>query len=776
MARVFLATDRALGRRVVIKVLSPELAAELSAKRFAREIRLAASLQQANIVPVLSAGETDGVPHYVMPFVEGLSLREKLERDGRVSLSQAVSILRDVARALAYAHERGVVHRDIKPENILLSGDAAVVTDFGIAKAVAAAKLSASGSDESQPGSPRAETTVTQIGTAVGTPAYMAPEQISTDPTVDHRADIYSFGCLAYELLTGAPPFASPVVHVLFAAHLSQQPVYVGEKNTQAPLALAALIMRCLEKDPASRPQTMREILPVLEGTSSGATPFTRLTRRLSPRARRVSAVAILALAAAAAVFLVRASRAARTPALATIAVVPFLNAAGDSAHEYLADGMAEGLSTALGKVAGIRVASRSLGYRYKGQRVIDAKDVGRQLSVDHVLHGTVRRVGDRVRVSAQLISAADNKEVWSDNYEGSSNDAFAMQDQFTRQIVVKLGGRLGVTSTSLGTSDPEAYDLYLRGRFLLQRRGTGVRQAAEKFEQAIAKDSAFALAHGSLALALELMPYFERVNARELGPQAIAAARRALSLDSTIAEAHTALAMAHQHLYQWRLAEESYRRALAVNADEADAHIQYGRFLWYNGRVAESEPHFQRARALDPYSAVASSWLGHVWFVRGDSARGLAEMRRAVEIDSTSPPSVIFLTGALLRLGRREEARMLSERLARTIFNWRGVAVIALQEPDKLRERIRALEAEVGINPLANTLLAQAYSALGDSVGMFQAFERATAAGEIWPTYYSLSDPRFDFVRRSERFARIVRDVGLDVAIFTSPTGGRTQ
>ena len=231
MSRVFLATERALDRKVVVKVLSPDLAAGLSAERFAREIRFAASLQQANVVPVLTAGEASGLPFYTMPYIAGLSLRERLERDARLDVVVAIGILRDIARALAYAHARGVVHRDIKPENVLLSGEAAVVSDFGIAKAISAAR----GDDE--PGAIR--TTFTMAGTVIGTPAYMSPEQVTGDPHIDHRADLYSFGCLAYEVLAGKPPFASGKAHELFAQHLQQQPTPISPLRPDCPPALA---------------------------------------------------------------------------------------------------------------------------------------------------------------------------------------------------------------------------------------------------------------------------------------------------------------------------------------------------------------------------------------------------------------------------------------------------------------------------------------------------------------------------------------------------------
>ena len=249
MSRVFVARDASLERDVVVKVLAPELAAGVSAERFTREIKLAAGLQQANIVPLLAAGETNGLPYYTMPFVDGLSLRARLERNGALPAGEAISVLRDVVRALAYAHEHGVVHRDIKPENILLSGDAAVVTDFGIAKALAASKTQAPGG------------TLTQVGTSIGTPAYMAPEQAAGDPATDHRADLYALGCVAYEMLAGAAPFAGRPVHQLFAAHMNDVPAPLAVRRPDAPRALAALVMRCLEKDPARRPQSAREVL-----------------------------------------------------------------------------------------------------------------------------------------------------------------------------------------------------------------------------------------------------------------------------------------------------------------------------------------------------------------------------------------------------------------------------------------------------------------------------------------------------------------------------------
>jgi eukaryotic-like serine/threonine-protein kinase len=253
MSRVFVADEVRLGRKVVVKVLAPELAADISVERFEREIKLAASLQQANIVPVLSAGDTAGLPYYTMPFVEGEGLRARLRSRGAMSIAETVSVLRDVVRALVYAHERGVIHRDIKPDNVLLSGGAAVVTDFGIAKAISAARTHSDGA------------TLTQMGTVIGTPAYIAPEQAAGDPGIDHRADIYSFGCMAYEMLTGQPPFASRTRQGLIAAHIAEEPEPILALRADTPAALAAMVMRCLEKDASARPQSATELLSALD-------------------------------------------------------------------------------------------------------------------------------------------------------------------------------------------------------------------------------------------------------------------------------------------------------------------------------------------------------------------------------------------------------------------------------------------------------------------------------------------------------------------------------
>jgi eukaryotic-like serine/threonine-protein kinase len=773
MSRVFLASESRLKRKVVVKVLTPELAAGVSADRFEREIMLAAQLSHPSIVPLLTAGEAGGLPYYTMPFVEGESLRVRLAERGLPSRSDAVGMLRDVARALAYAHEHGVVHRDIKPDNVLLAGEVAVVTDFGIAKAISAAR--------SEAGNP----TLTGVGTALGTPAYMAPEQASGDPATDARADIYSFGCLAYEMLAGAPPFGTRSMHQILAAHLAEPPPELLSRCTDCPAGLAALVMQCLKKDPAERPQSAREILQALDAVISRSdASLTGVRAAGSTRAARlvVPALAIL-LVAAVAFFLIQRRRTNAASGTAgvprSIVVLPFDNASGDTSDAYFADGMAEELATALSKVRGLRVVARNSAFR-SGGREVDPKDVGRTLAVDALLAGTVRRSRDQMRLNVQLTRTSDGSILWSEQYQKQSTDVFALQDEMASAIVGALQVQLSpsVTASSApniarGTSNLEALDLYLRGQFNLRRRGAGIRLAAENFRQAIAKDSGFARAYSGLSAALELFPYFAAVSPDSVFNQVMAAARRALTLDSTLAEAHTSMALAYQHSFQWQRAEEEHRRAIALDPNDAAAHMHFARFLTYVGRPDAALTEAQRAKALDPYSAVNAGWVVNTLRFTGKLDAALTEARRAMELDSVNPLALTNAANTLLVAGQLEEAQKLAARINPALpFVWPGIVAhlfAATGDPGVARRLVRDIESMPRRPWGAETTLAFAYLGLRDTSRALAALERALDTREMWPSNLSLYEPMYDLVRQSPRFAALLRRVGLDPSHYTT-------
>ncbi|HEX4468502.1 MAG TPA: serine/threonine-protein kinase, partial [Gemmatimonadaceae bacterium] len=454
MSRVFLAHEHALDRQVVVKVLSPELSHHVSAERFAREIRVAARLQQANIVPVHMADEVGGLAYYTMPYA-GQSLRDELLAQGTLPAAVAVGVLRDIAKALAYAHAKGVVHRDIKPENVLLSGGTAVVTDFGVAKAISIARTDVSGAT-------LGADSITTEGIALGTPAYMSPEQASGDPDVGPRADVYSFGVVAYELFAGVHPFAGKrSLSELMAAHVLEAPRPVTEIR-EVPPRLAALVMRCLVKDSNLRFADGAELLAALELAESGT-----LGASTHPSTR---------------------------DDVPSVAILPLDNLSALE-NEYFSDGIAAEVQSVLTRMHGLRVAARNSSFAFKGQNA-DLRTVAESLGVLNVLVGNVRRSGSRVRIDVRLIRAADGVELWTERYDRELADIFALQEEIAQSIALALERTLStgehhgevIAGSARGRRalvNPEAFEVYFRGRQLVEQRKEGMHEALRCFEEA---------------------------------------------------------------------------------------------------------------------------------------------------------------------------------------------------------------------------------------------------------------------------------------------------
>ena len=448
MSRVFIATDQRLGRRVVVKVLLPSLAASISIERFRREITLAAALQHPNIVPVLTAGEAGGLPWFIMPFIDGESLRERIVR-GPLSVRETVAICKDVAQALIFAHARGVVHRDIKPGNILLSAGAAVVTDFGVAKALTVSRQGT----HSGPIAMQAHASLTAMGTSLGTPAYMAPEQAAADPRTDHRADIYALGVCAYEMLIGTPPFHGRTPQALLKAQLSEPPPPIAARRYDVPRVLADFVMKCLEKEPEARPKSAGDVLRALEDPEilSGAFAAQPSTRRKVRSAVTVGGAAVLAIAGV--WWAVRtfspappAAAAAATATTASIghslAVLPLTAIGRDTAAQAAADGLSSSLSTALAGVAGMRVVSQGTTTALRDS-ISSRPALGEALGVDLVLEGTVERAGDRLRAQLRVVNARGDSTLWSGTFDGRTGDVFALQDDASRGVVAAVVARM---------------------------------------------------------------------------------------------------------------------------------------------------------------------------------------------------------------------------------------------------------------------------------------------------------------------------------------------
>ncbi len=704
-------------------------------------------------------------------------------------MREAVSILKDVSRALSYAHGRGVIHRDIKPDNILLSGGSATVTDFGVAKAITASRERTS----AEPATTRAGT-ITLVGTSIGTPAYMAPEQAAGDPATDHRADLYALGIVGYEMLVGTPPFHGRAPQQLLAAQLTEPPPPIGARRYDVPAALASLIMRLLEKDPAKRPRAATEVARALEDPAVVSGTFVSAALPAASRPKRVvwalAGAGILAsVAAGGAWFSNRhaaprgSTTAAATPAVAlkSIAVMPLVNIGRDTSDAYFAAGMTADLTNALGRIPGLRVASAT--ESVTRAQVSSPTDVGKALGVNMVLVGTVQRDGGRLRVTARLVNSADGFTVWSDMFERNSTDVFKVQDEISSDIVAAISPQLssaaapaGTTSVATsttgahGTNNLEAYDLYLRGRFFFDKRGeASLRRALDYFEQAAHKDSTFARAYAGIANVYALLPLYANVRVDSVMPLALTAINRAVALDSTLSEAFASRATLLQSDWRWGDAERDYQRALSLDANSASAHQWYGELLLLQGRAPEARVQLARATALDPLSPVIFGSYALSLIVAHAPDSAIAAARRAVELDSTLLVSRFMLGTVELEAGQYATATRDLEsasRLDTTSVQTMGLLGYAYAKTGNTKRATdvgKELEASIGRQSGAAAAAARVYIGLGDTAHALSLLERAAASHDAFFSSESLAERFFDPIRADPRFAAIVARVGLD-------------
>src|SRR5881227_2391521 len=622
MAIVYLARDVKHDRPVALKVLRPELAASLGTERFLREINLAARLTHPHILPLHHSGEAAGFLYYVMPYVEGESLRDRLTRERQLPLEDAVQIGREVADALSYAHAQGVVHRDIKPENILLEAGHAVVSDFGIARAITAA----------------AGGNLTETGIALGTPGYMSPEQGAASARVDERTDIYSLGCVLYEMLAGEPPFTGPSAESIVRQHLAAAPPRVSAMRAAVPPAIEEAIVRALAKTPADRFATAAEFA----GALAAPAPRVRDTGRRTSRLAAGAGLAATLLAAAAGLFVL--SRPHGAPPVAarprqSIAVLPFVNVSGAPQEEYLSDGISEELINALSKLPQLQVVARPSSFAFKGKNE-DVRQIGQALHVATVLGGSVRRAANRLRVTAQLTDARNGYNLWSETYDREMGDVFAVEDGISHAIMRALQMHLvsedSLTLLRRPTHDVEAYDLYLKGRYFYDKAGFGpVQQALAYFQQALAHDSNYALAYAGIADAYQRLTASTYLRPREGMPKARAAALKALALDPTLADAHASMGD-QLCVYEWdaSAAEREFRRAIELNPSLANAHYFYANCLVAHGRLPEALAEARRAHELDPLNPEVATGLPWALYVARRYDEAIAGQQKSLDLE----------------------------------------------------------------------------------------------------------------------------------------------
>jgi serine/threonine-protein kinase len=616
MATVYLAHDLRHDRDIALKVLRPDLAESLGRERFLREIRLAARLNHPHILPLHDSGEADGFLFFVMPMMQGQTLRDRMREEGQLPVDVAVRLVQEVAEALDYAHRHDVVHRDIKPENILLHEGHALVADFGIGKAIIAAAVSG-------------VTTLTQVGVTVGTPAYMSPEQAAGD-AIDDRTDLFALGCVLYEMLTGEAALTGPTIQAVIAKRFHYSPPSVSSVRSAVPAGVSRTIERLLERDPAARLSSGALVVAALREHDTSV-PAQTLRR-----------------------------------AEQSVAVLPFANMSASTKDDYFADGITEEIINLLAQLRGLPVAARTSCFAFKGKDE-DLRVVGEKLGVQHVLEGSVRKAGSHVRITAQLISAADGYHIWSERYDRDLVDIFALQDDIANSIAMKLKLSLldapDRSATRAGPRNVEAYELLLKGRVLLRQRGLATLDALACFQRAVALDPELVEAHALLADAHRLIWIYGMAPASLTVPQARAAIARALALDAEDPQALSTLSniassydvdmdgcialadrvLAREPLRVETLCERGFVVALRSNSSPES--------------LAEALHHIRTARRADPLNAWAAAIESLSLSCVEDYEHAAREARYAVALDPLAFTGRWALVWSLAAIGRDEEA-----------------------------------------------------------------------------------------------------------------------
>jgi eukaryotic-like serine/threonine-protein kinase len=721
MATVYLAHDLrpAQQRPVAIKVLHPDLRTALAAERFLLEIRVAANLAHPHIVPLHDSGDREGFLYYVMPYFEGGTLRHRLTRDYQLPVEEAVRIACDVAAALEFAHGKGVVHRDIKPENILFSGDTPIVADFGIARAVTAASIER----------------LTDSQVQIGTPAYMSPEQASGE-SIDARSDIYSLGCVVYEMLTGSVPFDGLTARSILARALVDPVPPIHTVRPTVPAALERAVLKALAKAPADRFATAREFAEALRARGEG------LRDDLSRE---------------------------------SVAVLPFDNLSSDPETDYFSDGLSEEIINVLGHISGLRVAARTSSFAFRG-KAVDLGEVGARLKVATVVRGSVQRAGHRLRVTVDLSNVADGFLLWSERYDRESHDAsdvFAIQDDIAKSVAGRLQLAFGGVERSLLDTPPtrnlDAYNLYLKGRYHWAQRGLGLEKALECFGQALLLDPNYAAAHAGLADSCLLLAEYGVVSPAAILPRARAAVERALELAPDLAEGHCASGeLAFVLDWDWARGARDLHRAIELSPGYVTARYRLALYLCLvAGEFTEAIAQARRAVELDPLAPLPCMQLGVVLMGAGRYDEAIAAAQRAIELGPAMLVPYLSLGVLYNHVGRTKEAIECLNVAARasgrhpTTLTALATCHRSLGETGKVRAIYEELSARARGEFIQKSTLAVAAAAAGQVDEAFRLIGQACDDRD-YLLLWAKRHPGFSLLQVDPRMAEVYRRIGF--------------
>jgi serine/threonine-protein kinase len=739
MGEVYQAHDKTLGRHVAIKVLPTAFASDPERlRRFEQEARATAALDHPNILVIFDVGNHEGQAYIVEELLEGESLRERL-RGGALPVGKAVEYGVQIASGLAAAHGRGIIHRDVKPENLFITRHGHVkILDFGLAK------LLSKPSERELTTSPTLANT-TEPGMVMGTVAYMSPEQVRGQ-AVDHRSDIFSFGCVLYEMLTGRSAFLRDSAAETMTAILKEEPPKPTSLEASVPAPLSRAIAHCLEKRPEERFQSAKDLGFALQ----------------------VEAKELPALRG-------RVGDAPISEPIRSIAVLPLVSFSADVDQEFFADSMTDALITDLAKIGTLRVVSRTTVMRYKRTQK-SIREIARELDVDAAVEGSVERAGDRVRIRAHLIRAATDEHMWADAYERDLEDVLVLQNEvarsIAREIQVKLTPEEHAILSSARRVDPEAYQLYLRGRyFWVKRTPESVKKAIGFFEQAINADPTYAHAYSGLADCYMSLGFSFDVGSlppNEAIPKAKAAVAKALELTESLAEVHNPLAFIKLN-YDWDFhgAETEFKRALELNPGNANVHHWYAHYLIVAGRPKDSLAESNQALELDPLSPIMNVHLGWLYYYLHDYERAMNQLNKTLELDPNYGLAYWYIglvkeqqgvfAEALAALKQGDE--LLKDNLVVKADLAHALAVSGRKAD--AAEALRSLLAVSGtryVNPFEIGLV---HIGLGLRDEAFQWLNRAYEERSDLVVYLRV-DPRLDPIRSDPRFGELLKKIGF--------------
>jgi serine/threonine protein kinase/Flp pilus assembly protein TadD len=720
MGEVYLAVDTRLGRKVALKLLPSSYTDDADrVRRFGQEARAASALNHPNIVTIYEVGRVDGHYFIAAEYVEGKTLRERLKREP-MDFKSALEIAIPVASALDAAHHAGIVHRDVKPENVMIRPDGLVkLLDFGIAKLTE--KRSKLDLDSEAATAVKAHTSP---GMIIGTAAYMSPEQTRGE-TVDARTDIFSFGTLLYEMLTGEQPFTGETMYHTIVAILEKEPPPVSQFNNSYQPEIEKIIKKCLAKKADERYSTANNLLDDLKEVREELAFQSKLERSSAPSKKAEAETEII-----------RAKTTSETEKLNSIAVLPFTNISAEVENEYFCDGLAEELLNTLAKIEDLKVAARTSAFSFKNKNV-EISEIGKTLNVKAVLEGSVRRSGNRLRISVQLVNAADGYHLWSERYDREMRDIFDVQDEITLAVVdalkVKLLGEEKAAILKRYTDNTEAYELYLKGLYHCNKwTDEGLRKGMEYFEKALEKDPEFAAAYAKIADYYHFSSHIGLFSPQEIFPKWKAAAERALEVDEGLDDAH--LAMAHIYFYydrDWAASQREYERAVELNPNSPDAHKYYGLFLASRERFDQAVAEAKKALELDPLSIAVNIVAGFVYLFVDRMDDTLRLVRRMIELDSNAPHGY-WLGGSLLMAnGEYEEAVEALQKSLSLGDNQMALGKLGCayglagrrDEALKVLDQLFEMRGRQYADPFN---IARVYSGLGDNDNAFRWMERA--------------------------------------------------